>query len=179
MARVQSCADHATQVFMTYSIPCETWNKGTAQLLSLTELKSHLLQLYFIETINWWSRGGNQTTQENPKQGRKPEYPGKPQQGVSESATHSHLKIQDPTETQIHTPALVETACQESWQANHCTTCHPNFNENFRFMNKGTQHALPNKKSKCYAVISFLHLSSWKNRKVKYNCYVIHNTNIY
>ena len=28
--------------------PCATWYKGTAQLISLTELKSHLFQLHFI-----------------------------------------------------------------------------------------------------------------------------------
>ena len=40
-----------------------TWYEGTAQLLSLTELKSHLFQHYFIDwTINRWKRGGNRST---------------------------------------------------------------------------------------------------------------------
>ena len=43
-----------------------TWCVGTAQLLSLTELKSHLFELYFVGwTIN------------SMKEGRKPEYPEK------------------------------------------------------------------------------------------------------
>ena len=44
-----------------------TWYKGTAQLLSLTELKSHLFELYFIGwTINRWRRGGNWTSRRKP-----------------------------------------------------------------------------------------------------------------
>ena len=44
-----------------------TWYKGTAQLLSLTELKSHLFELYFVSWII-----------KPMKEGRKPEYPEKP-----------------------------------------------------------------------------------------------------
>ena len=40
-----------------------SWYEGTAQLLSLTELKSHLFELYFI---GWTIRPM--------KEGRKPEY---------------------------------------------------------------------------------------------------------
>ena len=43
-----------------------TWYKGTAQLLSLTELKLHLFQFYFI---GW--------TIKPMEEGRKPEYPEK------------------------------------------------------------------------------------------------------
>ena len=43
-----------------------TWYEGTVQLLSLTELKSHLFELYFI---GW--------TIKLTKEGRKPEYPEK------------------------------------------------------------------------------------------------------
>ena len=43
-----------------------TWYEGTAQLLSLTELKSHLFELYFI---GW--------TIKPMKEERKPEYPEK------------------------------------------------------------------------------------------------------
>ena len=43
-----------------------TWYEGTAQLVSLTELKSHLFELYFI---GW--------TIKPMKEGRKPEYPEK------------------------------------------------------------------------------------------------------
>ena len=43
------------------------WYEGTAQLLSLTELKLHLFELYFIGwTINCWSRGGNRSTWRKP-----------------------------------------------------------------------------------------------------------------
>ena len=41
-----------------------TWYNGTAQLLSLTELKSHLFELYFVGIKLM-------------KEGRKPEYPEK------------------------------------------------------------------------------------------------------
>ena len=41
--------------------------EGTAQLLSLTELKSHLSELYFTGwTINWQRRGGNRSTRRKP-----------------------------------------------------------------------------------------------------------------
>ena len=43
-----------------------TWCEGTAQLLSLTELKSHLFELYFVGWII-----------KPMKEGRKPEYPEK------------------------------------------------------------------------------------------------------
>ena len=43
-----------------------TWYEGTAQLLSLTELKSHLFELYFVGWIIKLM-----------KEGRKPEYPEK------------------------------------------------------------------------------------------------------
>ena len=43
-----------------------TWYEGTAQLLSLTEFKSHLFELYFVGWII-----------KPMKEGRKPEYPEK------------------------------------------------------------------------------------------------------
>ena len=44
-----------------------TWYKGTAQLLSLTELKSLLFELYVTGwTVNWWRRGVNRSTQRKP-----------------------------------------------------------------------------------------------------------------
>ena len=43
------------------------WYKVTAQLLSWTELKSHLFELYFIGwNINRWRRGGNRSTRRKP-----------------------------------------------------------------------------------------------------------------
>ena len=47
-----------------------TRNEGTAQLLSLTELKSHLFELYFVGCIIKPMKGGGGG-------GRKPEYPEK------------------------------------------------------------------------------------------------------
>ena len=43
VARAQSLANHVQHVMLR-----ATWYEGTAQLLSLTELKSHLFELYFI-----------------------------------------------------------------------------------------------------------------------------------
>ena len=40
VAQVKSCAAHTA--FITCNLQCATWYEGTAQLLSLTELKSHL-----------------------------------------------------------------------------------------------------------------------------------------
>ena len=43
------------------------WYYGTAQLLRLTEFKSYLFELLFIDwTINWWRRGGNWSTRRKP-----------------------------------------------------------------------------------------------------------------
>ena len=44
-----------------------TWYEGTAKLLSLTELKSHLFDLHIIGwTISRWRRGGNRSTRRKP-----------------------------------------------------------------------------------------------------------------
>ena len=59
----KSCATH--RALITCML-CATWYKGTAQLLSLTELKSHLFELYFT---GW--------TIKPMMEGRKPEYPEK------------------------------------------------------------------------------------------------------
>ena len=67
VAQAQSCANHAQYVERLLCATCRnTWYEGTAQLLSLTEFKSHLFELYFI---GW--------TIEPMKEGRKPEYPEK------------------------------------------------------------------------------------------------------
>ena len=50
-ARVQPCANHMQHIerLSRASVMLRaSWYKGTAQLLSLTELKSHLFELYFI-----------------------------------------------------------------------------------------------------------------------------------
>ena len=44
-----------------------TWYEGTAQLLSLTKLKLHLFELYFVGwTRNRWRRRGNLSTWRKP-----------------------------------------------------------------------------------------------------------------
>ena len=51
VARVQSCANHVQHIerLSHASVMLRaTWYEGTTQLLSLTELKSHLFELYCI-----------------------------------------------------------------------------------------------------------------------------------
>ena len=51
VARTQSCTNHVQHIerLSRASVMLHaTWYEGTAQLLSLTELKSHLFKLYFI-----------------------------------------------------------------------------------------------------------------------------------
>ena len=51
VARGQSCANHVQHIerLSRASVMLRaTWYEGTAQLLKLTELKSHLFELYFI-----------------------------------------------------------------------------------------------------------------------------------
>ena len=51
VAWAQSCANHVqhNKRFSRASVMLRaTWYEGTAQLLSLTELKSHLFELYFV-----------------------------------------------------------------------------------------------------------------------------------
>ena len=51
VARTQSCANHVQHIerFSRASVMLRAaWYEGTAQLLSFTELKSHLFELYFI-----------------------------------------------------------------------------------------------------------------------------------
>ena len=56
VARAQSCANHVQHIerLSRASVMLRaTWYEGTAQLLSLTELKSHLLELFLLaETLN-------------------------------------------------------------------------------------------------------------------------------
>ena len=57
----KSCVTH--QALVTCNMSCAMLCKGTVQLLSLTELKSHLFWLYFIGCNHWLM-----------KEERKPEY---------------------------------------------------------------------------------------------------------
>ena len=63
-ARVQSYANY---YHMQHVMLCATWYKGAAQLLSLTEFKSHLFSFNLLaETIHQWKRGGNRSTWRKP-----------------------------------------------------------------------------------------------------------------
>ena len=69
VAKAQSCANHLQHIqrLSRASVMLRaTWYEGAAQLLSLTELKSHLFALYFVGWII-----------KPMKEGRKPKYPEK------------------------------------------------------------------------------------------------------
>ena len=70
VARVQSCANHVRRIehLPRASVMLRaTWYEGTAQLLSLTELKWHLFELYCIGwTIKPMKEGGNRSTRRKP-----------------------------------------------------------------------------------------------------------------
>ena len=73
---------HAThQALITCIMSCATWYKGTAQLRSLTELKSHLFNLFYgLKPLT--DEGG----------GRKSEYPRKTPGGeLQKGGAHSTL----------------------------------------------------------------------------------------
>ena len=60
---VQITCNTLSAYHMQHVVLGATWYEGTAQLFSLTELKSHLFELYFIGwTIKLWKRGGNWST---------------------------------------------------------------------------------------------------------------------
>ena len=65
--RVQITCNTSSVYHMQHVVLRAMWSEGTAQLLNLTDFKSHLFELYFIGwTINWWRRGGNRSTQRKP-----------------------------------------------------------------------------------------------------------------
>ena len=75
-----------------------TWYEGTAQLLSLTELKSHLFELYFVGwTIKPMKELGEETGIPGESLWRQ----------ASENATYYSPKIQVPSETRTRAVALV------------------------------------------------------------------------
>ena len=99
VAQAQLCANQAQHIerlsHATCRFTCHLVRR-TAQLLSLTEFKSHLFELYFVGwTINWWRMGGNRSTRR------------KPLMTSSENHTYLSPKIQAPSETQTRTVALV------------------------------------------------------------------------
>ena len=76
-----------------------TWYEGTAQLLSLTELKSHLFVLYFVGWII-----------KPMKEGRKPEYPEKTPGDELQKMPHT-------TARRFKSKARLEPVQQHWWQA--------------------------------------------------------------
>ena len=69
VAQAQPCANHVQHIepWSRASVVLRaTWYEGTAQLLSLTELKSHLSHLFELillaESLKRWRRGGNRST---------------------------------------------------------------------------------------------------------------------
>ena len=65
--RVQITCNTSSAYHVQHAVLRATWYKGTAQLLRLTVLKSHLFELYFIGwTNNRWRRRGNWSTRRKP-----------------------------------------------------------------------------------------------------------------
>ena len=67
----QSCANyvqHIERLSRASVMLLATWYQGTAQLLSLTELKLHLFELFIllVEPLNRWRKGGNRSTRRKP-----------------------------------------------------------------------------------------------------------------
>ena len=63
----KSRATHRALITCKHVVLRATWDEGTAQLLSLTEVKSHLFELYFIGwTTKRWRRGENRSTRRKP-----------------------------------------------------------------------------------------------------------------
>ena len=61
--RVQIMCNTESAYHVQYVPLRATWYEGTALLLSFTEFKSHLFELYFVGwTINQWRWGGNWST---------------------------------------------------------------------------------------------------------------------
>ena len=50
--RVQIACNTSSAYHVQHVVLRATWDEGTAQLLSLTEFKSHLFELYFIGRTN-------------------------------------------------------------------------------------------------------------------------------
>ena len=97
-----SCPGNRVQIkcntFSAYHVVLHaTWYEGTDQLLSLTELKSHLFELFFLLAEPLTDEGGEETG-----------VPGEnPWRQDSETATYYNLRIQAPSETRTRTIALV------------------------------------------------------------------------
>ena len=110
-ARVQLCASHVQHIerlSRASVMLLATWCKGTAQLLSLTEFKSHLFELYFVGWII-----------KQMKEGRKPEYPEKTPGDELQKMPHTTARRFKPKARLTRAVALV--AGLESRHANRYT----------------------------------------------------------
>ena len=95
--RVQITCNTTSAYHVQHVVLRATWYEGTAQLLSLTELKSHSFELYFVGWIIKPDEGGEETR-----------VPGEnPWRRASENATYYSPKIQAPSETRTRAVALV------------------------------------------------------------------------
>ena len=64
--RVQITCNTSSTYHVQHLVLRATWYKGTAQLLSLTELKSHLFQLYLLPEPLTDEEGGNRSARRKP-----------------------------------------------------------------------------------------------------------------
>ena len=65
--RVQITCNTSSAYHVQHVVLRATWYEGTAQLFSLTELKSHLFELYFVgRIIKPDEGGGNRSTRRKP-----------------------------------------------------------------------------------------------------------------
>ena len=83
--RVQITCNTSSAYHVQHVVLRATWYEGTAQLLSLTELKSHLFQLYFVGWII-----------KPMKEGRKPEYQEKTPSDELQKMPHTTARIFKP-----------------------------------------------------------------------------------
>ena len=87
VAMPQSCANHVQHIgaLIACNMSCATWYEGTAQLLSLAELKSHLFYLYFV---GWYYL--------SMKEGTKREYPEKTPDNKLQKLPHTKARKSKP-----------------------------------------------------------------------------------
>ena len=97
--RVQITCNTSSAYHVQHVVLRATWYEGTAQLLSLTELKSHLFELYFVGWII-----------KPMKEGRKPEYTEKTPGDELQKMPHT-------TARRFKPQARLEPAQQHRWQA--------------------------------------------------------------
>ena len=99
--RVQITCNTSSAYHVQHGVFCATWYEGTAQLLSLTEMKSHRFELYFI---GWTIKPMNE--------GRKPQYlektPGDELQKIP------HIEDNTYTSRQIGVNRQIDGKCKQT-----------------------------------------------------------------